>query len=244
MVQKAIKELEIYGYTVIPPNKPINLLDSLASTFTEYLNVKGSDFVFGVLNERPESWEIATMWEVCEIAKYFLGNELRIGAVACKRLKSNANQLRIHSDGTEPLAEIPHFPFMINTMFCLSAYTKQSGAFCVIPFSHKSPLTKPEVLDLFNHTDIENDMVKPLSVECPKGSVILWDSRLWHGHYPNKSFSPRLNLNISYYPKWWNIRIEQNHEPIHPCIFTQMPRDLQEMVRYKIGMNREEVYEL
>ena len=201
--------------------------------------------MFGVLNDRPESWDIAVNSDVCVLARHFLGDDIRIGGVICKRLKPGANQLRVHSDGTEPLVEIPHFPFMINTIFCLTTFTAERGAFCVIPFSHKSPLLKPTVLKLFNETDIENDMIKPVPVECPRGSIIMWDSRLWHGHYPNTSPElSRLNLNISYYPKWWNIRIEQNHQPVHPTIFQQMPYELQDMVRYKVGTSRASVYEV
>ena len=237
------EELDIFGYTVIEPEYTSRLIADRYITLSQQLDALGSDFAFGMLNHRPETWDMATDFRVCSIAMDLLGSELRIGAVACKRLKPGAPHLRIHTDGTDPLKHIPHFPFMINTIFCVTDFTEENGAFCVVPFSHKSPLPKSDVLDLFNNADIENDMIKPIPVECTAGSVILWDSRIWHGHFPNTTNQNRLNVNISYYPKWFNILIEQNHEPVHPCIFTQMPRELQEMVRYKVGTYRGDVYE-
>ena len=237
-------KLEQYGYATIESLYPPNEIDRIASEYYQLLDRLGETFVFGMLNQGGSSWKFAAEPETLKIARYFLGDDIRIGAVACKWLKPGAKQLRIHPDATEPLKVIPNFPFLINTMTTFTDFTVENGAFRVIPFTHKSPMLKADVLNLFNHTEIENEDIKSVPVCVPKGSVILWDSRLWHGHGPNVSDDlQRLNLNISYYPSWWNIRIEQNHQPVWPEMFNIMPQALKDLVAWKVGKTRNDVYE-
>lgn len=239
------RDIEAVGYAVMENVYSQSMMSEVAQLVNRMYLDTDETMIFGMLNFGEVFWDIAAHANVLSTVSYFLGKELRIGACMCKLLKPGAKQLRIHTDGTEPFyRKLPNIPFMINTMTCLTDFTDMNGAFRVIPFSHKSPLLKPEVLRLFNHTDISTPMINSKPVCAPRGSVILWDSRLWHGHGPNISKqAQRLSVNVSYYPSWFNIRIELNHEPVHPEVFKRMPPELQSLVRYKVGKTRLDVYE-
>jgi hypothetical protein len=52
-----------------------------------------------------------------------------------------------------------------------------------------------------------------------------------------------MGLNIAYYPAWWNCAREGGHQPVFPEVFEQMPKELQDLCRHKVGRHRSEVYE-
>ena len=239
-----IDEFEGYGYTVLEDVFPSHFAECLAELYFAELNRIGDEFVFGWVNKMVSCWDLAMNSQVLKIVENLLGDNIRIGAIACKRLRPGMEGLRIHTDGTEPFVRTNTHPplFMVNTIIALTDFSRNNGAFCVIPFSHLCKWNKGKVLNQFSQPCSENHMVSAKPIECSAGSVILWDPRLWHGHY--KPTGKRLNINISYYPDWCNVRIELNHQPVLPEVFEKMPAKLQSLLRYKVGRSREEVYEV
>ena len=52
-------------------------------------------------------------------------------------------------------------------------------------------------------------------VEGPPGSVLLYDSRLWHAVAPNRSDEPRVALIVRYAPWWLNLTPTMRGTPDH-----------------------------
>lgn len=80
----------------------------------------------------------------------------------------------------------------INTLFAIDDFTKENGATVVIPGSHR--LARP--------------VGDPVSVECPAGSMIVFDSRLWHSAGRNTSGRDRLGINQQFTASWIKQQID------------------------------------
>ena len=87
-----------------------------------------------------------------------------------------------------------HYPLAVQSAWCVSEFTRENGATLIWPGSHQSlevPPEQPESLPPGN-----------IYTEAPAGSVILWDSALWHTSGTNCGTSPRYSL-VFYFQRWW-----------------------------------------
>lgn len=73
----------------------------------------------------------------------------------------------------------------INLLFAIDEYTVKNGATLVVPGSHQK-MSSPD-LDYINRHAIP--------IECPAGSVIIFDSTLWHAAGKNYTQNDRLAIN-------------------------------------------------
>ncbi len=73
----------------------------------------------------------------------------------------------------------------INLMLTIDPFTASNGGTLVVPGTHQRP-DRPEQVYL----DAEAS-----AVECPAGSLIVFDSTLWHAAGPNRSDADRLAIN-------------------------------------------------
>ena len=76
-------------------------------------------------------------------------------------------------------------PLAVNAFFCLTDFTEANGATYLLPYSHK--------FDSFPSVDFaeENKIV----VSAPKGSVLFFDSMVYHRAGYNQSNSVRIGIN-------------------------------------------------
>jgi len=72
----------------------------------------------------------------------------------------------------------------INAMFAIDAFTADNGATWVVPGSHQK--ARPSDAEI-------RSVASPL--ECPAGSMVIFDSTLWHAAGPNLSGADRLAVN-------------------------------------------------
>lgn len=76
-------------------------------------------------------------------------------------------------------------PLAINAFYCLSEFTHENGATFVLPYSHK--------LDYFPSSQFVNE--NQMQIIAPKGSVIFFDSMLYHRAGINSSSHVRYGIN-------------------------------------------------
>lgn len=84
---------------------------------------------------------------------------------------------RVHRD----VRSFWHDRIMLNTLVTLDDMTVENGATWLMPGSHRLPI-KP--------CDSEFN-AKAVQIAAPVGSVLMWDSRLWHRAGENKTDQPR-----------------------------------------------------
>ena len=92
--------------------------------------------------------------------------------------------LGLHADQTRVPLPWGRTPFVANSTWCLTDYTKDGGALAYVPGSHKanrSPAGK-------------NDVRFAVPAEAPRGTLIVWYGATWHGAYPRLTKGLRLNV--------------------------------------------------
>ena len=91
----------------------------------------------------------------------------------------------------------------VTTLWMLSPFTKENGGTLIVPGSHRMN-TNPTA-------DMEVDPNGPYPTETlvtgEAGSVIMFDSRLWHAANHNGTTEPRVSIAIRYAPWWLNLDV-------------------------------------
>jgi len=108
------------------------------------------------------------------------------------------------------------FVASVNVLFAIDPFTKESGATWVVPNSHQrdAPLSP-------------GDMESSLPVECPAGSMIVFDSTLWHAAGPNTSGRDRLAINHQFTRSWIKPQIDYVRALGDAVVEAQRPRTQQ-----------------
>ena len=249
-LEKYIDEINLYGFCLIEDlitNDIINYLSNKYSELHEYPAKHKEYFIndndnlyqtlFGILNLDQQCSELITNRYLNEILKRFLGDNYRLGEACSKIAYPGAKEGVFHTDSTAELIKpFPKNPWLLNTMWMLTDFTKKNGATMLVPFSHKS-CTNPSKYfsSKFNYHKY---------VEGKKGSLIIWQGGVWHANGANTTKNKkRIGLNASYSPSWWNLKREQGHQPILEENFMKLPDNLKMIIKHKIGKNRNEYYD-
>jgi ectoine hydroxylase-related dioxygenase (phytanoyl-CoA dioxygenase family) len=94
----------------------------------------------------------------------------------------DTSQLNFHMDFPRVLN---HYQASINVMFAIDQFTAINGGTLVVPGSHQK----------VNPPDAKGLATFAIPVECPAGSMFVFDSTLWHAAGKNVSGADRLAIN-------------------------------------------------
>ena len=100
-------------------------------------------------------------------------------------------------------APYPDVVMHLTTIWMLSPFTTETGATLIVPGSHRA-----------NNNPTGNNGVNPLEPYPAEtqaignaGSVLMFDSRMWHAAAVNYSDNPRVGLVVRYAPWWLNLDV-------------------------------------
>lgn len=93
---------------------------------------------------------------------------------------------------------LPGYLTSINVMFAIDAFTASNGGTLVVPGTHQRAIPP------------EAGFLKQASVpiECPAGSILVFDSTLWHAAGHNVSGRDRLAINHQFTRSWIKQQID------------------------------------
>ena len=244
-VRAAIDHLYRYGYCVLEGRLPEDVARSMAERFLElHADAQWQKYnavepyyqtLYGMLNLDDRVWTCASHPDVVAIAKHFLGDCI-VGQACSKPNWPGAPHGGLHADDTHMFKTVPPVAWLINTMWMLTDFTEENGATGVVPMSHKLGLREPppELTD-------DSPLIKAVTGRI--GSVILWHGGTFHMSRANTSDEIRVGLNVSYFPRWYNIWSEEGHQPTWPETYARMPREMKRLCPGRFGYLHEEVYE-
>jgi ectoine hydroxylase-related dioxygenase (phytanoyl-CoA dioxygenase family) len=86
----------------------------------------------------------------------------------------------------------------INVFFAIDEFTRDNGATWVIPGTHQQPGYRPA----------DEPEAVSVALECPAGSMIVFDSTLWHAAGLNTSGRDRLAINHQFTRSWIKQQID------------------------------------
>jgi len=86
----------------------------------------------------------------------------------------------------------------INVLFAIDDFTRENGATWVVPRTQQTQGVPPA----------DSIASSAMPVECPGGSMIVFDSTLWHAAGPNTSGKDRLAINQQFTRSWIKQQID------------------------------------
>jgi ectoine hydroxylase-related dioxygenase (phytanoyl-CoA dioxygenase family) len=101
----------------------------------------------------------------------------------------------------------------LSSIWMLTRFGDDNGGTFVWPGSHRFP-NNPATGSV---SGIDQDASHPEERQAmgPAGSVLLYDSRLWHAVAPNRSEESRVALIVRYAPWWLNLTPTMRGTPDH-----------------------------
>jgi hypothetical protein len=180
-------ELVAKGFTVVENAAPAEFINRLRRRIVELVaHQEGS----GDPNLEDENdhgvyerstWKLLGRGRVFEEAvcnpkfvalnELMLGKGYRIGLCGGTVMRGGAHPLRLHSDLYDIRQPYPEQCEVLSAIWTCDDWTEAGGATRIVPgsFKYRRPPKPGEGED------------EAIPVECPKGSIILWDGATWHG---------------------------------------------------------------
>jgi hypothetical protein len=216
-IDRHADELERDGYTILENVLPASEIEATKQAIEETLaseETVGSKYglqsenlrmAFNAQAKHPHFRGMPLRYPApAEVARRVLGVDMFCHNVVIRTpLPSGAKDNQkyggnLHADWADftvrPFVGGKHFPMAIQSVWAIEEFTRETGGPYIWPGTHRSLEVPPE----------EPDGLPPgwHIAEAPAGSVVMWDSALWHSGGVNRSDRPRYSL-IFYFQRWW-----------------------------------------
>lgn len=155
---------------------------------------------------------------IIALAEAYLDDQIQLSvASTITSYPGQTAQVLHRDDGYYPLPR-PRPPLSLNCLWAIDPFTAQSGGTLIVPGSHTNPSE-------------ERPTQKPISVEMPPGSAVLYDASLFHGGGANVSQNRRAAVSAVYCRAW--LRQQENqYLCVPPDIAKTIPPTMQRLIGY------------
>tara|TARA_Y100001934_G_scaffold4584_2_gene6421 strand:+ start:1027 stop:2034 length:1008 start_codon:yes stop_codon:yes gene_type:complete len=162
------------------------MLSGQGSNDSQYL-------LYAFLEKDPIFEEMIAHPMTLPLIEYYLGASCQLSSLTCFIKWQNevgyGEHLGLHDDsGLYRNGPLPDKPHVFNTNWILTDYTRDNGAFCIVPGSHR----------LQRHPKPGEGVRHAVPVEAPAGSVLVFHGNVWHGAFPRRNPGLRLSVNCYY----------------------------------------------
>ena len=143
------------------------------------LLTKDSVFVNAVLNAK-----------LMALAEFSVGRGFLLSQVAASVRPEGAGEIGLHADQNWLPAPFPAHNMLLTACWACDEYTQAGGSTLIIPGS----------ANLKRHPNDTEISAKAgaIPIECPAGSVAVWDGSIWHSNYPRSLPGERVVLHVTY----------------------------------------------
>jgi len=229
-----VQNLRDHGYTVVENAIPAPLLNSLRTSLDDLIDREGLGFsktgfegkktirIYNLLRHDPAFQEIPVHPSTLPIAEGLFDEGVLASSLSAIIIAPGESAQPLHSDSQMIPLPRPHVPISLNCMWAISDFTEDNGATRIVPGSHK-----------LDHNPKYGETYDTIAAEMPAGSVMFFDSSLWHGGGTNTSDERRYGIACYYCAGW----IRQQENPflgIAPEIAKTFSRRLQELCGYGV----------
>src|SRR5665213_1489815 len=222
------------GFTVIEQAVDAGLVDGLKQALERVEREQGFGYaktsfegfktvrINNLLTYDDLFWEVPLHAHVLPVVERVLDKECLLSSFCSLVLGPGQEAQPIHEDTQLIPLPRPHIPITLNAIWALSDFREDNGATRILPGSHK--------YDRSPEYGKEYDAV---TATMPAGSVMLFDSALWHGGGANSSGSRRSALSCA--SSWGWMRQQENLQlGITEETAMRFPRRLQELCGYSV----------
>ncbi|CAB3647061.1 phytanoyl-CoA dioxygenase family protein [Achromobacter aegrifaciens] len=216
---------------IIPPEQVSQLQEALIRIEAEHnLGYAQTSFegrktvrINNLLVYDPRFWDVPLQPDVLSLAERLLDRELLLSSLCSLTLAPGQGAQPLHEDTQQLALPRPRPPLAVNAIWALSDFTAENGATHIVPGSHRYDSSPP-----YGAQDIDT-----VQATMKAGSVMLFDSALWHKGGANNSNARRYALSCYYCAGW--MRQQENLQLGIPAeVARSFPRRLQELCGYSI----------
>lgn len=216
-IDKILLQLQIDGCCIVDrviPEDQVGTVRAEAESVTTAKGVsrtyKGLHSARGVLDSVPSFLPHLADRRVLGVAEEWFGPQLRVSFTNTLVNSPGNERSGWHADwpyNQEKAGHIPapyaDFPVQLSTLWMLSDFTVDNGATWIVPGSHRTTdnPTGTMSVDRFESYPTE------IQATGQAGSVLLFDSRLWHATASNNSDGPRVGMVVRYAPWWLDLEV-------------------------------------
>ena len=257
-----LQSLRTNGFCVIDNVVPADRLDAIRASVVaavdrecgNYPSPPGVDFVPSLINHDQSFAPYLAAPRLLEFVRSLLGEHVRISFTSAiinqpgnARGKWHADWPFNQNNAGHVLAPYGDALFHLTTLWMLSPFDADNGGTLVGRGSHRVS-TNPT--DPACGVDAEAPHPQEINVAGAAGSVLVFDSRLWHTTAPNRSAAPRVALAVRYAPWWLNLEVlrpesdlrqqmvtesggSENRVPsLEPAVFAELPEEVRPLYRH------------
>ena len=261
-ISDTIARIKEYGWAVIegiiPDDAVGGVRDSIIATVEEARSASDPEenrIVRGSLINRNQSFApYLSDPRIIKVAETLWGKHVKITITTPVVLFPGGNPQGFHSDwpfnqkhAVVIEAPYPDTPFLLTVIFMLSAFTPDNGATRLVPGSHRIPNNWSAHYGEDNRSPHQSEV----RATGEAGSVLIFDSRLWHAPAINSTDRPRAGVTVRYAPWWFNVNplkpgfperedmldAQGNQEsnivyPLPAGVFASLPEDVKPFLRH------------
>lgn len=216
---------------IIPPHQLSRLKEALIRVEAEHgLGYAKTAFegrqtvrINNLLVYDPLFWTVPLQPDALALAESLLDRELLLSSLCSLTLGPGQQAQPLHEDTQQIPLPRPRPTLAVNAIWALSDFTRENGATHVVPGSHRFDSAPP-----YGAQGIET-----AQATMKAGSIMLFDSALWHKGGANESGARRYALSCYYCAGW--LRQQENLQLGIPAeVARRFPRRLQELCGYSI----------
>ena len=134
--------------------------------------------------------EAALNPKVLALAEFSVGRGFLLYGLTTTVRGEGAPGMHLHADQALVPEPFPEHNMMIVACWACDDCTKEGGGTLVVPGT--------KVLRRHPRADEAGDLSRAIAIECPAGSVIVWDGSIWHGNWPRTVKGERAVLHAVY----------------------------------------------
>lgn len=179
-----------------------------------------------VINETQEFAPYVASRKLMDVVDALFGPYARVSCTDCVINYPGNERGYWHSDWPYNATNASHVPspypdalMHLSSIWMLTDFTEENGGTFVVPGSHRSE-NNPSA-GLMNDVDRDAPYPTEFQVTGAAGSVLIYDSRMWHSVAPNLSDEPRVALIIRYAPWWLNLNPSHIGKPEHEMMVVE-----------------------
>ncbi len=182
------RELGMNGWTIVHDVAPDGFNSRFRQTILD-LNAekRGSNML---LAKDPIFAEAILSPKLLAMAEFSVGRGFLISQVAASVRPKGSQQLGLHADNNWLPAPFPTHNMLLTGCWACDEFTKENGSTRLIPGSN--------TLRRHPRPDEIAEGRGAIAVECPPGSVPMWDGNIWHGNWERETDGERVVCHITY----------------------------------------------
>ena len=186
------RQLGEEGWTIIKKAADPDFVARLRQAIIDCSPVEGSDGskLSGLLETDPVFAEAAINPKLMAMAEFSVGRGFLLASMVSTVREKDSNPIDLHADQAYFPEPFPAHNMMLTCCWATDEFTLENGATTVMPGTN-ALLRHP------NEDEIKTAQ-NMVTMDCPAGSIAIWDGRVWHANAPKATDGQRVVLHTSY----------------------------------------------